>query len=88
MVGQVAHGDDTGRGYPALTRGATAVSGVVVQFDEDRSAAALQTLDEIEGTGSGLYERVQVVTADGETCWTYFWCGEVEGLVELPGRWP
>jgi gamma-glutamylcyclotransferase (GGCT)/AIG2-like uncharacterized protein YtfP len=75
---------DTGRGYPALRAGTGGhAPGWLVPLREP--AAALPGLDAYEGPA---YQRVRVVTLDGERCWVYVWAGSTDGLCPLPGGWP
>jgi gamma-glutamylcyclotransferase (GGCT)/AIG2-like uncharacterized protein YtfP len=65
--------DDTGLRRTVLDRtgpAAGVVPGVVVTLREPRRA--LPVLDEIEGTGTGLFERRLVATSAGR-CWAYHW---------------
>lgn len=57
-------------------RGAT-VPGVVVTLREP--GRALPVLDEIEGTGTGLFERRLITTTAGR-CWAYHWPGATAGF--------
>lgn len=80
---------DTGCGYPGLVDlGAAATAhGWVVTLEGARLAAALERLDEIEGTQVGLYVREVVATLGGRTCWTYRYLRATDDLTELPGSW-
>lgn len=79
---------DTQYGYPAAVLSAssdTLVPGVVVELDEP--AIALNLVDEIEGTGAGLFSR-QLVAASGRACWAYTWPHRVgPDFVRIPS-WP
>ena len=67
---------DTGLAYPAATFGGESrILGRVYRLDDGQLTAALAHLDEVESAVRGLYERVSVVTNDGETAWAYQ-CGE------------
>ena len=70
----------TPHGWPAAAfdqAGATAVPGLVVTLRDP--GRALPVLDEIEGTGTGLFERRLVATTAGE-CWAYHWPGPTSGF--------
>jgi gamma-glutamylcyclotransferase (GGCT)/AIG2-like uncharacterized protein YtfP len=54
-----------------------AVPGMVVTLRDP--AQALPVLDEIEGTGTGLFER-RLVTATTGQCWAYHWPGRTSGF--------
>jgi gamma-glutamylcyclotransferase (GGCT)/AIG2-like uncharacterized protein YtfP len=75
---------DTGAGYPAALF--DTVVGVSPQPLADRSATivghryrlipgridtALEVLDEVESTVTGMYQRVQIVTGTGSKAWAY-----------------
>jgi gamma-glutamylcyclotransferase (GGCT)/AIG2-like uncharacterized protein YtfP len=67
-------------GWPAavLDPAATAtVPGLVVALLDPRRA--LPVLDEVEGTGAGLFERRLITTAAGQ-CWAYHWPGQTTGF--------
>ncbi|MCY7298266.1 MAG: gamma-glutamylcyclotransferase [Ilumatobacteraceae bacterium] len=67
---------DTGLDYPAaMCGGESRILGRVYRLDDGQLTAALAHLDEVESAVRGLYERVSVVTNDGETAWAYQ-CGE------------
>ena len=67
---------DTGLDYPAAVFGGEGgIHGRVYALDEGRLTDALAHLDEVEGAVRGLYERVDVVTDEGEHAWAYQ-CGE------------
>ncbi|WP_370512209.1 gamma-glutamylcyclotransferase [Skermania sp. ID1734] len=75
-------------GWPAVTAGMNIVRGVLVTLRPDRVTEALTRLDEIEGTSSGLFERVAVTTRSGTPCWTYLWPGSTAGFTSLAsGEW-
>lgn len=67
-------------GWPALTPGTVAVPGAVVEIRHDGVEAALADLDAVEGVGSGLFERQEVVTCSGIPCWVYVWPNDTEGF--------
>ena len=46
---------DTGRGYPAMFPGEAAVPGYLVQLKADSLTEALDVLDRVEGTATGLF---------------------------------
>jgi gamma-glutamylcyclotransferase (GGCT)/AIG2-like uncharacterized protein YtfP len=66
-------------GWPAAAfdQTAAAVPGLVVTLRDP--AIALPVLDEIEGTGTGLFERRLIATTAGE-CWAYHWPGPTSGF--------
>jgi len=67
-------------GWPAAAFGPAhraAVPGVVVALRDP--GIALPFLDEIEGTGTGLFERRVIKTTAGE-CWAYHWPGPTGGF--------
>ncbi|HQZ34525.1 MAG TPA: gamma-glutamylcyclotransferase [Ilumatobacteraceae bacterium] len=67
---------DTGLDYPAAIFGGDAhIHGRVYPLDDGQLTDALAHLDEVEGAVRGLYERVSVVTGEGEHAWAYQ-CGE------------
>lgn len=67
---------DTGLEYPAAVFGGEGrIHGRVYPLDEGQLTDALSHLDEVEGAVRGLYERVDVVTDEGEHAWAYQ-CGE------------
>jgi len=67
---------DTGLDYPAaMFGGESRILGRVYPLDDGQLTAALAHLDEVESAVRGLYQRVSVVTNDGETAWAYE-CGE------------
>lgn len=61
---------DTGRGYPAMFPGEAAVPGYLVQLKADSLTEALDLLDRVEGTATGLFERALANTA-GIAAWVY-----------------
>lgn len=73
-------------GWPAAVFEAAApgaVPGLVVMLrDPER---ALPVLDEVEGTGAGLFERRLVRTTAGQ-CFAYHWPGPVTGF-QVITRW-
>ena len=77
---------DTGMNYPAAVFGSGGeIHGHVVVLADRAANGALATLDAVEGDE---YERLAVCTIDGETCWSYAWKLEVDGLVRLDdGLW-
>lgn len=61
---------DTGRGYPALFPGEAAVPGYLVRLRSEFLAEALDVLDRVEGTATGLFER-GLTNAAGTAAWVY-----------------
>lgn len=74
-------------GWPALTEGSETVRGVLVELRSDRADEALAELDAVEGTGAGLFERVEVVTHAGVTCWVYVWPNPTDGFEPVDEVW-
>jgi len=77
----------TPHGWPAAVFDAaahTAVPGLVVTLLEP--ARAFPVLDEVEGTGTGLFERRLVTTTAGQ-CWAYHWPGRTAGFQPITA-WP
>jgi gamma-glutamylcyclotransferase (GGCT)/AIG2-like uncharacterized protein YtfP len=74
-------------GWPALTAGSNQVSGALVSLSPGGVDTALTELDEIEGVGSGLFERVLATTGTGDVCWLYWWPGPTDGFAEIDGQW-
>jgi gamma-glutamylcyclotransferase (GGCT)/AIG2-like uncharacterized protein YtfP len=73
-------------GWPAAAFGPAhprAVPGLVVTLRDP--GRALLILDEVEGTGTGLFERRLVATSAGQ-CWAYHWPGPVSGF-EVIASW-
>lgn len=75
---------DTGMDFPAA------------RFDHDGTihgelfevrSEALELLDEVESTANGYYRRVVVTTHAGDEAWAWAFGGEVDGFVDLDGRW-
>lgn len=67
-------------GWPCAVFGQdedAAVPGVAVTLRDP--GRALPVLDEIEGTGTGLFERRLIATTAGP-CWAYHWPGRVAGF--------
>jgi gamma-glutamylcyclotransferase (GGCT)/AIG2-like uncharacterized protein YtfP len=78
---------DTGRGYPCARFDLSGlIPGAVITLDPGRLVDALVMLDEVEGVGLGLYERVLVRTDADEDAWSYAWGGDPDGLVPIV-RW-
>jgi gamma-glutamylcyclotransferase (GGCT)/AIG2-like uncharacterized protein YtfP len=67
-------------GWPALTNGSETVRGVLVELRSDRVAEALAELDAVEGVGSGLFDRAEIVTRAGVRCWVYVWPNPTDGF--------
>lgn len=61
---------DTGRGYPAMFPGAAVIPGYVVRLRAESLAQALQVLDRVEGTATGLFER-SLADIAGTAAWVY-----------------
>ena len=61
---------DTGRGYPAMFPGESAVPGYLVQLSAQSLGEALDVLDRVEGTKTGLFERTLSDVA-GTAAWVY-----------------
>jgi gamma-glutamylcyclotransferase (GGCT)/AIG2-like uncharacterized protein YtfP len=72
-------------GWPVVTTGHQLVPGLVVVLDGRTLTRALEVLDGFEGTESGLFSRVQVVTEGGTRCWMYLWPHATEGFEALAG---
>ena len=74
-------------GWPAAVfddAAAGVVPGLVVTLGDP--ARALPVLDEVEGTGTGLFERRLITTTAG-VCFAYHWPGPVAGFRPIPS-WP
>jgi gamma-glutamylcyclotransferase (GGCT)/AIG2-like uncharacterized protein YtfP len=78
-------------GWPAAVFGggeaagplvATVVPGQVVTLRDP--GRALPVLDEVEGTGAGLFERRLIATTAGR-CWAYHWPGPTSGFDVIAG---
>jgi gamma-glutamylcyclotransferase (GGCT)/AIG2-like uncharacterized protein YtfP len=77
---------DTGYGWPAAVIGPGAdIPGFTVALEARSLPAALNALDEIEGTSHGLFCRVQLLTAHGVAAWAYDWAGETAGFAAIDG---
>lgn len=70
---------DTGNGWPAAVFGGddptSLVPGVLVAINPSTERATLELLDEIECVTTGLFGRVDVITAAGTPCSAYSWRG-------------
>jgi gamma-glutamylcyclotransferase (GGCT)/AIG2-like uncharacterized protein YtfP len=55
----------------------SAVPGLVVTLHDP--VRALPVLDEIEGTGAGLFHR-RLITTNAGQCWAYHWPGQTSGF--------
>lgn len=79
---------DTGWGYPAADFGGSGVIvGWLAELDPLRLDEALDVLDDIEGTVTGDYHRVEI-SVDGRPAWGYAFGGDVARLTPIPtGRW-
>jgi gamma-glutamylcyclotransferase (GGCT)/AIG2-like uncharacterized protein YtfP len=67
-------------GWPAATFDPAhprPIPGLVVTLRDPE--IALPVLDDIEGTGTGLFERRVIKTTAGE-CWAYHWPGPTSGF--------
>lgn len=73
--------------WPALTTGSETVRGVLVQLRADGVDVALAELDAVEGVGSGLFERDEIVTRAGVTCWVYVWPNRTDGFEPVHEVW-
>ena len=63
---------DTGLDYPAAVFGGNGrIIGVTFELIADTIDLALAVLDEEEGTGIGLYDRVAIRTRSGRDAWAY-----------------
>jgi gamma-glutamylcyclotransferase (GGCT)/AIG2-like uncharacterized protein YtfP len=79
---------DTPYGWPAVTLDrAGSVHGVVVALDPASLAAALDSLDRVEGIDVGLFRRQLVTTTSSRTCWIYDWPGDTAGFSPLQRPW-
>jgi len=77
---------DTGYGWPAAVIGPGAdIPGFTVALEAQSLPAALNALDEIEGTSHGLFCRVQLLTAHGVAAWAYDWAGDTAGFAAIDG---
>lgn len=74
-------------GWPALTAGSEIVRGVRVELRADGMDEALAELDTVEGVGDGLFERVEIVTRAGVTCWVYEWPHDTPDFEAVHERW-
>lgn len=74
-------------GWPALTAGTETVRGVLVELWRDGIDAALAELDAVEGVGSGLFKREEIVTRSGATCWVYVWPNPTDGFEPVHEAW-
>jgi len=77
---------DTRRGWPAMTTGDGTTNGFVVELQPDLVDEALRVLDDIEGVGSGLFQRRRIA-ASGVECWAYLWPHAIGGMAEVDGTW-
>lgn len=74
-------------GWPALTAGSETVRGVLVELRSDQVDVALAELDAVEGVGSDLFDRAEIVTRAGVRCWVYLWPNSTDGLEPVDGSW-
>jgi gamma-glutamylcyclotransferase (GGCT)/AIG2-like uncharacterized protein YtfP len=79
---------DSGNGWPVAVFEAVdrEIPGVLLDLVPDRVHEALELLDGIEGTVSGLLHRVVVSTVDGATAWSYHWPGATAAMRAID-RW-
>ena len=78
---------DTGYGWPAAVIGnGGPIPGLTVPLTTQSLTAALDVLDEIEGTKHGLFGRISAVTENGIEAWVYEWPGKTERFVPI-NRW-
>lgn len=71
-------------GWPAAVfdpSATTVVPGLIVMLRDP--VQALPVLDEIEGTGTGLFQRRLIVTAS-QQCWAYHWPGTTSTFQPIP----
>ena len=79
---------DTGLDYPAARFDlAGVIRGETFVLEPSRADEALLVIDRVEGGVEGEYHRVEVRTDRGLTAWSYQFGGELDGLVDLDGRW-
>ncbi len=74
-------------GWPAAVfdpAAPAAVPGLVVTLRDP--ARALPALDEVEGTGAGLFQRRLITTTAGQ-CWAYHWSRQTTGFQPIT-TWP
>jgi gamma-glutamylcyclotransferase (GGCT)/AIG2-like uncharacterized protein YtfP len=74
-------------GWPAAVfdpAASSAVPGLVFTLQDP--GRALPVLDEIEGTGAGLFSRRLITTTAGQ-CWAYHWPGQTSGFQAIT-QWP
>ncbi len=70
---------DTGNGWPAAVFGRGGpIPGFTVPLEVQSLSVALNSLDEIEGTGQELFRRISIVTGGKVEAWTYKWAGPTE----------
>jgi gamma-glutamylcyclotransferase (GGCT)/AIG2-like uncharacterized protein YtfP len=75
-------------GWPAARfdpAAASTVPGLVVGLRDP--GQALPVLDEVEGTGTGLFERHLIIAATAGQCWAYHWPGPT-GDFQAITSWP
>ena len=78
---------DTGCGWPAAVLGnGGPIPGLTVPLTTRSLTAALEALDEDEGTNHGLFRRISTLTGNGLEAWVYEWPGKTEGFVPI-NRW-
>ncbi|MCP3911210.1 MAG: gamma-glutamylcyclotransferase [Actinomycetia bacterium] len=79
---------DTGHGYPGarFADDERWIEGSILHLHAPTLGEAIELLDEVEGVGEGLFERV-VVEPDGQPAWSYSYLPDIAGLADLAGRW-
>jgi gamma-glutamylcyclotransferase (GGCT)/AIG2-like uncharacterized protein YtfP len=79
---------DSGNGWPVAVFDPVGreIPGVLVDLLPERVPEALELLDDVEGTVSGLLHRVVVSTVDGATAWSYHWPGATAAMRPID-RW-
>ncbi|MUL64857.1 hypothetical protein BOO86_10325 [Mycobacterium sp. CBMA 234] len=75
---------DTGYGWPAIVvRPGEPIAGFTVLLAADSLSAALDALDEIEGTDKGLFQRIPVTTTLGSRAWIYQWASATAQFTKI-----
>ena len=79
---------DTRRGYPAARFDLEGtIQGRSYLLRAERIERSLAELDEIEGTVSGLYHRIEITTGLGRRAWAYQVGEPVDEFEVLNGSW-